>query len=137
MFGRNHVIEFRKYLLASAQALVVDYGCYWVLATNGLMSLPLAAVAGYSAGLVVAYFLIAEKVFKDGWLNHNKKLEFLLFVTSGLWGILLTYITVWTFILIIGERINMAKLTAVVVSFVGVYIFRKLVVFRSKQHKRA
>ena len=132
ILGRNNAIEFRKYLFASAQALVVDYGCYWLLATNDLMSLPSAAVTGYSAGLVVAYFLIADKVFKDGWLNKSKKLEFLLFVASGLLGILLTYATVWTFILIIGERVNMAKLSAVVVSFVGVYIFRKLVVFKSK-----
>jgi putative flippase GtrA len=132
ILGRNNAIEFRKYLFASAQALVVDYGCYWLLATNDLMSLPSAAVTGYSAGLVVAYFLIADKVFKDGWLNKSKKLEFLLFVASGLLGILLTYATVRTFILIIGERVNMAKLSAVVVSFVGVYIFRKLVVFKSK-----
>ena len=132
ILGRNNAIEFRNYLFASAKALVVDYGCYWLLATNDLMSLPSAAVTGYSAGLVVAYFLIADKVFKDGWLNKSKKLEFLLFVASGLLGILLTYATVWTFILIIGERVNMAKLSAVVVSFVGVYIFRKLVVFKSK-----
>ncbi|MGB8227436.1 MAG: GtrA family protein [Sedimentisphaerales bacterium] len=132
ILGRENAIEFRKYFFASAQALAVDYGCYWLLASNGLMSLPSAAVTGYSAGLVVAYFLIADKVFKNGWLNKNKKLEFLLFVASGLLGILLTYVTVWTFIQIIGERINMAKLSAVVASFVGVYIFRKLVVFKSK-----
>jgi putative flippase GtrA len=132
ILGRNNTIEFRKYLFASAQALVVDYGCYWLLATNDLMSLPSAAVTGYSAGLVVAYFLIADKVFKDGWLNKSKKLEFLLFVASGLLGILLTYATVRTFVLIMGERVNMAKISAVVVSFVGVYIFRKLVVFKSK-----
>ncbi|MGA9665093.1 MAG: GtrA family protein [Gallionella sp.] len=130
--GRNNAIEFWKYLFASAQALVVDYGCYWLLATNGYMSLPSAAVTGYSAGLVVAYFLIADKVFKDGWLNKSKKLEFLLFVASGLWGILLTYATVWTFILIVGERINMAKISAVAVSFFGVYVFRKLIVFRAR-----
>jgi len=133
---RNNAIEFWKYLFASAQALVVDYGCYWLLATNGLMSLPSAAVTGYSAGLVVAYFLIADKVFRDGWLNKSKKLEFMLFVASGLWGVILTYVTVWTFILVFGERINMAKLSAVVVSFVGVYIFRKLIVFRSKSQNR-
>lgn len=132
ILDRGNVTEFRKYLFASAQALVVDYGCYWLLATNGLMSLPSAAVTGYSAGLVVAYFLVADKVFKDGWLNKSKKLEFLLFVVSGLWGILLTYATVWTVILMVGERINMAKLSAVVVSFVGVYIFRKLIVFKSR-----
>jgi putative flippase GtrA len=132
ILARHNAIEFSRYLFASAQALVVDYGCYWLLATNDLMSLPSAAVTGYSAGLVVAYFLIADKVFKDGWLNKRKKLEFMLFAASGLLGILLTYATVRAFVLIVGERVNMAKISAVVVSFAGVYIFRKLVVFKSK-----
>jgi putative flippase GtrA len=66
-------VEFLKYILASALALAVDYGCYWSLVTKGLFDLPNSAVVGYSIGLVVIYFLITEKVFKNRWLKDRKQ----------------------------------------------------------------
>lgn len=123
-------VEFLKYVVVSALALVVDYGCYWLLVTNRFLDLPKSAVVGYIAGLVVAYYLIADKVFKDGWLKDRKRIEVALFLLSGLLGIVLTYITVKVTILLFGERINLAKISAVGVSFIGVYITRKYVVFR-------
>ncbi len=125
-------IEFLKYTLASALALVIDYGCYWILVTNRLLDLPKSAVVGYTAGLVTAYFLIAGKVFKDGWMRDQKRIEVFMFLISGLLGIALTYFTVKLVTLLFGERINLAKICAVGVSFIGVYIVRKNFVFRKK-----
>lgn len=128
--SRQESIEFIKYTLASALALAVDYFCYWLLASNKLFALPKAAVVGYITGLVVAYFLISKRVFKDGWLKNRKKIEAFLFLLSGLLGILLTYITVKVSVLFFGENINLAKLIAVGASFIGVYLFRRALVFK-------
>lgn len=123
--------EFLKYFAASTVALVVDYATYWALAQSDLMELTGAAVMGYLTGLTVAYFLVAGKVFSDGWLKERRTYEILLFVLSGVLGIVLTYISVLLYVRILGESIHGAKLFAVVVSFVSVYLFRKLIVFRS------
>lgn len=125
------VREFLKYFAASAIALLVDYGTYWALAQNNLMQLTAAASVGYIGGLVVAYFLISEKVFSDGWLKEKRAYEMLLFALSGVLGIALTYISVALYVNTFGESIHGAKFFAVSVSFVSVYLFRKLFVFRS------
>lgn len=123
--------EFLKYFAASAVALVVDYATYWALAQSDLMELTGAAVIGYLTGLAVAYFLIAGKVFSDGWLKERRTYEVLLFALSGMLGIALTYFSVSLYVLMLGESIHSAKLFAVVISFVSVYLFRKLFIFRS------
>ncbi len=125
--------HYLKYFLASAAALVVDYGCYWALSAQQIMSLPAAAVVGYTLGLALAYVLISGKIFVDGWLRHKKQYEILLFGLSGLFGIALTYTTVFVFVSIFGEHIHGAKLAAVGISFIGVYFFRRCVVFRAKR----
>ena len=63
--------QFGKYLIASAIALAVDYGSYRALTATRWIDLPTAAVAGYSVGLVVSYFLMAGRVFTDRWLRAN------------------------------------------------------------------
>ena len=96
-----------------------------------MISASAASVLGYSFGLIVAYVLIRNRVFKNGWLENQKKIEFLLFVLSGVLGMVLTYGTVRCVIDVTGDCVNLAKFFAVMVSFVGVYLFRKLVVFRN------
>ena len=123
--------EFVKYFLASALALLVDYGTYWALARLKVLDLPGAAVAGYTVGLTVAYGLISRGVFANGWLREKRRYEVLLFALSGLLGIGLTYLAVFLFVSIFGESIHGAKLVAVGISFVGVYLFRKAIVFRN------
>ena len=123
-------LEFAKYVSASAAALLVDYGVYWLIARKELLTLPQAAVVGYLAGLVVAYFLISGRIFKEGWLKSKKIYELLLFVGSGLLGTAITYGTVKLYVLLVGTDINQAKFAAIVVSFFSVYGFRKWVVFR-------
>lgn len=133
---RQHTVEFTGYLLASLLALAVDYSCYWFLAGNHILSQPTAAVIGYLIGLIVAYFLIAERVFKDGWLKNKKYYELILFLVSGILGAILTYLAVFLYGYIIRENIHEAKIFAIGLSFTGVYAFRKLVVFRRRGMKR-
>lgn len=126
-------MQFLQYFLASLLALIIDYAVYWLLATQSSLGLPTSAVIGYGSGLVVAYALMANKVFKNGWLSDRKRIEFLMFVASGLLGMLLTYSAVSIAIVMIGQKPTLAKAYAVAVSFAGVYLFRKLVVFRRAQ----
>jgi putative flippase GtrA len=136
MTGRDRVIEgkallrFIKYFAASAIALVVDYAVYWLLARSTTLSLPQAAVVGYLAGLVAAYFLISNHIFTDGWLQKRKAFEALLFASSGLFGTLITYVTVKLYTILIAEDLNGAKLSAIAVSFFSVYLYRRYIVFR-------
>jgi len=136
MTGRDRVTEgkallrFIKYFAASAIALVVDYAVYWLLAQSTTLSLPQAAVLGYLAGLVAAYFLISNHIFTNGWLQKRKAFEALLFASSGLFGTLITYVTVKFYTILIAEDLNGAKLSAIAVSFFSVYLFRRYIVFR-------
>lgn len=104
---------------------------YLTLVLKSTMSASAASVLGYSCGLIVAYVLIRKRIFKNGWLENQKKIEFVLFVLSGIFGMILTYSTVRCVVHMMGECINLAKFFAVIVSFVGVYFFRKFVVFRN------
>lgn len=122
--------QFVRYVIASAIALCVDYGSYWVIAETTNLALPTAAAIGYSIGLVVAYFLIANRVFKNGWLEHNANLELALFVLSGGLGIAITYAVVYFYLMLVGQSAHLSKLLAVALSFICVFLFRKLVVFR-------
>ena len=120
-----------QYICVSAISLVADYLIYYTLVVKAMISASAASVLGYSFGLIVAYVLIRNRVFKNGWLENQKKIEFLLFVLSGVLGMVLTYGTVRCVIDVTGDCVNLAKFFAVMVSFVVVYLFRKLVVFRN------
>ena len=78
---------------------------------------------------------MANQVFKDGWLREKKYAEFLMFLLSGALGMLLTYAVVWVVVESIGEKTLLAKTLAVGVSFIGVYLFRKWVVFKKPQRQ--
>ena len=130
LFGRYW--EFAKYTLASGLALAVDYGVYILLVKSGGLALPAAATYGYAAGLIFAYFLISKKVFNNGRLKKRRRTEFTLFLVSGLLGVGITYSTSALVVALLGNHLNAAKLTAVAVSFIVVYVFRKCVVFSNK-----
>jgi putative flippase GtrA len=128
----KQIFEFAKYFAASGAALLLDYGVYWLLANSGWLSLPNAAVIGYLAGLILAYFLIGGRIFKNGWLRDRKIFEMMLFGLSGLLGVVITYITVKTYVSLVGQEVNQAKLVAIGFSFISVYLFRKFFVFKPK-----
>lgn len=126
-------MELIKYVAASAVALILDYSVYWILAVWLNVSVGMAAAAGYGAGLVLAYLLISTGVFARRWLSGRRGLEAALFGLSGLIGLVLTYVTATLVHDLAGGSLHAAKLAAVAVSFVTVYLFRKFVVFRPQQ----
>lgn len=123
--------KFFHYILVSSFTLFVDYSCYWALATFTIFSLPVAAAIGYTCGLVVAYVLLIKFVFKDGWLRKKKGVEFSLFILSGILGIITTYTIVLLCSVFLHASMHVSKLNAVFSSFIIVYFFRKIIVFKS------
>lgn len=121
--------ELAFYTAASFVALLVDYGTYWLLAALWGMELGTAAVLGYVTGLAVSYLLLTQLVFLRRRHAGRPAHEMLLFCASGLLGVTLTYVTVSMLSTLAGANLHIAKLAAVAVSFVAVYLFRKYVVF--------
>jgi putative flippase GtrA len=95
-----------------------------------MISVPTAAVIGYSSGIVVSYFLIKCKVFGHGWLSGKPRIEFSLFVFSSIIGLIVTYFVAAYIIFLFGQQPQLAKLGSSVLSFFVVYFFRKKIVFR-------
>lgn len=124
-FGR----EFVLYTAISFAALVFDYGTYWLLADLSGLDLGTAAAIGYSLGLVVSYVLLTRSVFVQRRLSSRKGFEMSLFALSGVIGLILTYATVSLLYNIAGADMHEAKFAAIGISFIAVYLFRKLVVF--------
>lgn len=127
--------EFVLYTAISFVALVIDYGAYWLLAVQFGIGLGAAAALGYSLGLIVSYVLLTRSVFIRGRLSGRKGFEMSLFALSGIIGLILTYATVSLLHSFAGADMHGAKLAAIGISFVAVYLFRKLVVFAPGSHR--
>lgn len=121
--------ELVAYTVASFVALLVDYGTYWLLAALWGVALGPAAAVGYVVGMAVSYLLLTQLVFLRRRHAERPAYEVWLFCLSGLLGVTLTYATVSILSNFAGADLHTAKLAAVVVSFVIVYLFRKRVVF--------
>lgn len=123
-------MEFLKYTTASAAALALDYGVYWLLAGGLGIDVGPAAALGYAVGMLLAYLLLSAGVFRGRWLSGRRGIEATLFVLSGLVGLVLTFVTATLVHQLAGGSLHVAKFAAVAVSFVTVYLIRKFVVFR-------
>ena len=125
------LLELLKYTAASGMALALDYSVYWLLAGPFGVSIGISAMAGYAIGMLLAYLLMTFGVFSNTDGRRRRAAEAMLFIVSGMLGLGLTYVVATTVSLLTDENLHAAKLAAVAVSFVAVYLFRRFVVFRS------
>ena len=130
---KKEVVQFIRYFLFSAIALVIDYSTYWLLFTNNIFSQPNAATLGYLIGLFISYLFMTNFVFSNGWLRKKVFLQGLLFLLTGFIGAGLTYVCVLLFSFEQFESIHLGKIIAVGVSFVVVFLLRKYGVFKISQ----
>lgn len=131
---RNEMRQLAFYTVASFVALLVDYGMYWLLVALWGVALGPAAVVGYIIGMAVSYLLLTQLVFLRRRHAARPAYEVWLFCLSGLLGVTLTYVTVALLSNLAGADLHTAKLAAVAVSFVSVYLFRKRIVFEPLLH---
>lgn len=129
------LVELLRYFVASAVALGVDTGLY-ALGLRLHLGYPLAAVAGFVAGVVVAYSISVRWAFDTRRLR-NARLEFVVFAAVGVLGLLLTEALLWLQI----DALAIAPLPAKLAASCGVFFFnfgvRKLFLFKALPAGRA
>ncbi|KRA80354.1 GtrA family protein [Altererythrobacter sp. Root672] len=125
-------VRLIRYLLASVGALAVDMGAF--LALLALGTWPAAAsAASYCAGIAAHWLMSSRAVFADSVAESGgaRTRQKVLFVGSALLGLGIT-----TGIVFAGHNAGMdprlAKVGAIVISFVATWLLRSKVVFRSE-----
>lgn len=116
-----------RYLVASLLALCVDMGLFLALTWAGLAP-GWAAMLGYGGGIVMHWLLSVRFVFSVTTARRPLRLLRLQFLLSALLGLA---ITGWLVSLLTAMDMAPAgaKGTAVLASFIAVYLVRKHVVF--------
>lgn len=124
--------RFARYVLASASATVIDLGTFLLLYAAGVYS-GLAAVAGYALGTLLHWFISSRAVFADRLAEPGLKRggQQAGFVLSALLGLGLTAAIV-TGADAAGFDPRLAKLVAMGLSFVTVWLVRLTLVFRER-----
>ncbi|PJG48241.1 polysaccharide biosynthesis protein GtrA [Sphingobium sp. LB126] len=116
---------FTRYLLASICALSGDFALFLLLNHMGLPP-AIAALGGYSGGLVLHWLISVHFVFEmQEPATHAQRIAFIL---SALIGMAITMALVGG-LSGLGMQPAMAKLMAVPVSFLAVYAIRKYGIF--------
>ncbi len=124
-------LSYLRYLVVSFGALAVDLGLFLLLLYGGMIS-AIAAAIGYSAGIVVHWFLTSRKVFGDrvsGKGTTERLHQKILFLVSALLGLGITMAIVGVCDAL-GLDPRIAKIIAIGVSFQITYILRNVVIFR-------
>lgn len=131
MLRRLTDIVFLRYIAASALALGVDIGSFLALLAAGTPAAA-AAASGYSLGIIAHWLISSRAVFTAGVAERGpeRTRQKALFVVSALIGLGLT-----TAIVGLGGSAGLdprlAKLIAIVASFVLTWLMREKVVFRA------
>lgn len=130
MLRRALDLVFLRYLAASALALGIDLGTFLALLSLGLEA-AIAAAVGYTLGIVAHWVVSSRVVFADGVAQRGpeRNRQKALFIGSALAGLALT-----TAIVGLGTRMGLdprlAKLAAIVASFMLTWLLRERVVFK-------
>jgi len=133
LIGKLTDIRFLRYALASVGALAVDVGAFLALLAAGVAAAPASAV-GYSRGILAHWLMSSRAVFHDTVAESGlpRTRQKALFVLSALVGLALT-----TVIVGLGDSAGgdprIAKLIAIVVSFLVTWVIRSRIVFRASK----
>lgn len=118
--------ESARYLVASVVALAVDVAAYTLLVQAGVVPSG-AGAAGYLVGLLVHYRLSAAWVFPGA--DRRMVPTLAKFVASGLIGLVTTAAIIAALTMSGLAGAFVAKAIAVAVSFVAVFLIRRIYVF--------
>lgn len=134
--GRRHgLIELARYFVASAIALGVDMGLY-ALGLGLHVGYALAAVLGFFGGVAVAYLISVRWAFRARRLG-DARIEFAVFASIGVLGLLLTELLLWLQIDVFSFGPLPAKLAAACCVFFFNFGARKFVLFKTSAGSRA
>ena len=121
------IYKISMYTLISLIALFIDGSLYFVSVNLTNIYPPVLASISYSAGLILAYFLLLKFVYNKA----NSGWTFFLFLTSGILGIISTFLSSFIFLKFIYNSAYLSKIFAVLVSYIIVFLYREYLVFKS------
>jgi putative flippase GtrA len=125
--------EFLLYAVASALALAVDVAILYLAATRLAMPGYLAAALAYAVGLAVHYVLSVRYVFAYRRMASQRRNEIMVYALTGLVGIVLSAGIVHAGDLL-DQSLAMSKLIAIAVSFIAVFMIRKVTLFSADKN---
>ena len=132
---RTKILDVRllRYVLASVGALAADMGTFLLLLQAGVFAAGASGI-GYSVGIVVHWLLSSRTVFTDSVARngHARTKQKALFVISALIGLAIT-IAIVGIAEASGADPRLAKIAAIVVSFVTTWLLRSRFVFRASR----
>lgn len=120
--------EFGLYGMASAVALLADWGVLLALTRMGLNYLPASAV-GFLLGMAVAYVLSVAFVFRVRPILDRRR-EFVGFLAVGLAGLLLTQGLMAFWVEALGLAPGLAKAPTAGIVFLFNFSVRRALLFR-------
>ena len=122
---------FLRYVAVSVGALATDMGVFLALLEAGLPSISASAI-GYSIGILAHWILSSRKVFQDRVSDKGtaaRTQQKAMFLASALLGLLLTIAIVGAGTAL-GLDPRLAKIIAILISFLLTYALRNIVIFR-------
>ena len=122
---------FLRYVAVSVGALATDMGVFLALLEAGLPSISASAI-GYSIGILAHWILSSRKVFQDRVSDKGtaaRTQQKAMFLASALLGLLLTVAIVGAGTAL-GLDPRLAKIIAIIISFLLTYALRNIVIFR-------
>lgn len=125
--------EFPLYAAVSALALVVDVAVLYLGTTRFAMPGYIAAALAYTVGLAVHYLLSVRYVFTYRRMAFQRRTEVTVYALTGLVGIMLSAGIVHAGELL-GQSLAASKLVAIAVSFIAVFMIRKVTLFSADKN---
>ncbi len=141
----NNIIELYKkhkeiinYIIVGGLTTVVSmgvfYGSTWtILDGNNSIELQIANVISWIGAVVFSYF--ANRIFVFESKEQNILKEFLAFISSRLFTLLLDMATMFVLSTLLQINYNISKIVAMVIVTVGNYVIGKFLVFKKKDNK--
>jgi putative flippase GtrA len=123
-----HLPRLSRYTLVSVAALGLDFAVFQSLTVSGVKP-ALAAIVGYTFGMLLHYTLSVRFVFADATVKSRRR-TLIEFVASGLIGLAMTAAIVWIATAWLGIPALVAKALAVGASFIAVFLLRSAIVFK-------
>lgn len=120
-------LTFIKYGIMAVSVVLFELVTFWVL--NSLLSLNylIATVLSLMLGIILNW--LGSRYFVFGNSQHSVKKEFILVLTTSLFGALLQIITVYIMVDKLGQAPIIGKVIAIVVTFFWNYFVRKKYIF--------
>ncbi len=88
--------QFNKFLILGAVSTLVDYALFWVLISLHVEYV-LAIILGYSAGLIVNFYVGRKYIFTSGIKVEKAHSEFIRVVIIAIFGLLINIAVVKLF----------------------------------------